>query len=93
MDNRIIPKAWITQYALTQGVFIVENAAQSVRNPATILVKHFTFYDKPHWHETEEEAHYRVEELLRKKLRSLNKQFDRLKDLDPYTMVQTAPVR
>lgn len=72
---------WITQYALTQGIYeeTVEMTSCStmVGVPGTIQTFH-----KPHWHLTKEDAIIRAEEMRIAKLKSLDKQMRKISALE-----------
>ncbi len=73
-------KVWITKYALTQGVKVVE--VRGYGDPATMISLSdgpFTiYYHKPDWHTTREEAIARVAVMVEKKIKSLRKQLKKL---------------
>lgn len=74
-------KAWITKYALSSGVFIVE-ANESERNPGCISWKQkgdwaTSFAHGKDWWRSKAEAEKRVEEMRQKKIMSLKKQLSK----------------
>jgi hypothetical protein len=78
-------KVWITRYALTSGVFTAEVEEPSARakdmivvvNTAIGLKKYFDGECRD-WHRTAGEARQRCQELRAAKIRSLQKQLDKL---------------
>lgn len=79
---RIIPKVWITKYALTQGVYVVENAELCGDTNKMIAYRpgeYLQHVHKPHWHETEAEALKHAENMRKQRLASLKKQIEKLK--------------
>lgn len=83
--NNIIT-AYITKYALTQGIW--KCTAETVRDvEGMIVVRRSGNYpayfhgEGKEWHRTEEEAFQRVDEMRRKKIKSLEKQIEKLEDL------------
>ena len=81
-------KAYITKYALTQGIQVVEvvdcfdisERMVSQVNPKPGFGG--MNYHKPHWHLTLEEARAHAEEMKRKKLASTEKQIKKLRETE-----------
>jgi len=81
--NPIIPKVWITKYALTKGVYTAENVTHSVNDSSgQMIVIHYKtpggyiatqYFHKPHWHTTEDEARAQVQKMAEAAVRSLMK--------------------
>lgn len=69
-------KVWVTKYALTEGVFVIE-ANQSDFAP-TMIYTDRGYFHKPHWHETRDEAQARAAVMADKKMKSLWKQINKL---------------
>jgi len=72
----IIPKVWITKYALTQGMMTAVNA-QLNKNMISITqggIPRFVYFHKPYWHLTEEEARAQVRHMVTSKLKSIERQ-------------------
>lgn len=89
MDKKII-KVWISKYALTQGIEEKNAVVCSNINIDMIEIvnteKHFIGNEYYHgegkeWHKTKEEAIKRAEELRLKKIKSVEKQLEKLKSL------------
>lgn len=73
-------KVWITKYALTQGIFEKEAESCSVDEDGKMIsVERYTYYHKPFWHETKEDALKHAEEMRIKKIQSLTKQIEKLR--------------
>lgn len=75
--------AWITKYALSQGVF-VERVEQCETDDMVRKVgaAFQTFYHRPDWHRTEAEAVARVRVMVAAKRKALAKQAARLDALE-----------
>ena len=79
-SSKKLVKAWISKYALTQGILQVSNAEMSEQ----ILTYHddvmiYSIYGKGKtWHLTLDEALDRAEEMRIKKIKSLKKQIKKL---------------
>lgn len=81
-SDPIIPKVWITKYALTKGVYTAENVVQrrSITDQmieiqyktSTGYMSHFCIH-KPYWHTTEDEARAQVVKMVERKMKSLIK--------------------
>ncbi len=77
--------AWITKYALSQGVFVkrVEVCTEtSLDMVETVGDKYLGLYHRPDWHRTEEEAVARVRVMVAAKRKALAKQSARLDALE-----------
>lgn len=71
-------KAYITKYALTEGIVEVDDAEVYNEHPSMITVKSLgpfaTFHGEGReWHKTRESAVARAEEMQKKKIVSLRK--------------------
>lgn len=76
--------AYITKYALTEGILVVE-VQESVRAaPGTVLDTrpYRDAYSGDEWHRTREAAIAQAEKMRAKRLASLEKQIAKLKALD-----------
>ena len=73
-------RVWITKHALTKGVYeiIVEQCSldDTVKGPGTFEYYHGKGRE---WHLTKQSANKHAEILLAKKVKSLQKQLDRLR--------------
>lgn len=76
-------KVYITQYALTKGIIEAEAriCTESSINMIEIEARFPTFYHKPYWHESKEDAIEHAEELRYKKVQSLLNQIKKLNTL------------
>ena len=76
-------KAYITQYALSRGIYEIEAKATSfdymIRECGGLHIG--VTYHKPHWHETREAAIEQAEKMRVKKIESLKKQIEKLEKL------------
>lgn len=86
MADTILPKVWITKYALTQGVITAVNVRVLSDHPNLIGIEQdgfprWTYFHKPDWHETETEAGNRVMHMVNARLKSLDKQRTKLEQL------------
>lgn len=72
---------FITKYALTQGILEIEPKQTHSVNMIGDVNNQYTYYHKPDWHLTKEEAIIRAEEMRIKKLQSLDKQIKRISAL------------
>jgi len=76
--------AWISKYALTSGIFSVEAEVCST-SPTMIHEQKAkmmsSFYHKPHWHNTKEEAIVQAEKMRKKKVASLEKQLNKIRKM------------
>lgn len=81
-SDPIIPKVWVTKYALTKGVYTAENVVQRRSiNDQMIEIRYqnsrgytssFCIH-KPYWHTTEDEARAQVVKMVERKMKSLIK--------------------
>lgn len=73
---------WISKYALTKGIYEVE--VNTTDSEYMIVDKNnpISFYHKNEWHKTKEDAIKRAIELRDKKIKSLEKQIDKLKNME-----------
>lgn len=76
-------KVWITKYALTTGIEEVEaEVTESRGSMIQVTGRQFgTYYHKPFWHTSREEAVAHAELLRAKKLKSLRKAIAKLESL------------
>lgn len=77
-------KVWISKYALTKGLFEVDVELSNkfpdmVREKNTIVFYHG---EGKEWHRTKECAVKRAEEMRIKKIESLTKQIQKIKDME-----------
>jgi len=70
-------KVWISKYALTRGLYMEEVESTHVESMVSIPNGIMCFH-KPGWHETKEEAIAQAEKMRQAKLKSLQKQIDKL---------------
>jgi len=71
-------KAYITKYALSKGIFELEGEKRGI----AIAAPHYDgWYYPPDWYETREEAIARAEQMRQKKIASLEKQIEKLKNM------------
>jgi hypothetical protein len=79
-ENPIIPKVWITKYALTRGVYTAENVeidGSMIRFKQAGFLS-TVYVHKPDWHETEAEAMAQVKVMLDAAQRALEKKLAKL---------------
>lgn len=72
-------KVWITKYALTTGIFMAE--VEETHTPTMVSDKMNSYhsrYHKPDWHLTEAEAIEQAEKMVLRKIKSVQKQLDKL---------------
>lgn len=82
-ENPVLPKVWITKYALTQGVFTLTNVERCDSiNPDMITGKGMGCYHKNEWHTNEADALARAEMMRRNKIAALRKQAAKLEKLE-----------
>lgn len=83
MEKVYIDKVWITKYALTKGISTREHVlvCSGINDDMIVATEgHYqSYYHKPEWHETEESAIARAEEMRLKKIQSLEKQIEKLR--------------
>lgn len=84
-DDPILPKVYITQYALTKGVMTLENVTHCISISDRMISNRKGFrtcYHKPHWHLTKEEAISQVKIMVEKKKKSIQKTLAKLDKLE-----------
>ncbi len=80
-------KAFITKYALTQGILERDGHVSSddvlciSGNYSNGSFTFTTYYHKGEWFKTKEEAIVKAEEMRQKKIKSLEKQLAKLKEM------------
>lgn len=78
-------KAYITKYALTKGITVVEATAHENTNAITFKTGYSMGYTqyiyKPDWHTTFSEARDRAEEMRQRKIASLRKSLAKMETL------------
>lgn len=80
--DKIIPKVWITKYAMTQGIIIRDNVEQCRSiNDEVIYAGRAGCFHRPDWWTTEAEAIDRARVMIAAKLKSLDKQRAKLEAL------------
>ena len=79
MEEKIT--AWITRYALTDGIEKVKGEINQAR-PSEFCYGERNFATESHWHLTEQAAVYRVVEMRDKKVKSLEKQIAKMRALN-----------
>lgn len=81
MEKGKIIKVWISKHALTQGLF-----EESVREydgfegMVEVASGYPCYYHKGEWHRTQAEAIKKAEELKEKKIKSLTKSIQKIKN-------------
>jgi len=95
--NTILPSVYITKYALTTGVTVV-NGAEHCKSINERMIEYRPqgsmpiYVHKPDWHETLAEAKARCEVMRKAKIASLKKQIAKLEALDFDAMLADADV-
>lgn len=88
--NPILPKVWVTKYALTKGVYTVENVVHWLNTDGRGIVIHYKtpggyiatqYIYKPHWHTTEDEARAQVQKMVGAAVKSLMRKKAKLEAL------------
>lgn len=79
-------KVWITSYALTKGVFEIEAEICEDTIYQGSMIKEVSeglpiYYHKPHWWHSKELALVRAEQMRNAKIKSMEKQIEKLKKL------------
>jgi hypothetical protein len=74
-------KAWVTKYALTSGILVVEAEHCTDSDPGMIAFGEMNYAHGDDWHRSLEAALSRAEVMRRKKLAALRKQVTRLETL------------
>lgn len=86
MKNKtILPEVFITKYALTTGIRLVENVEYDSEFPRMIsfIGKHLReHFHRPYWHTTLEDALDHVEQMRIKKIKSMQKQIAKLENYE-----------
>lgn len=87
-------KAWITKYALTQGIYAKEG--EIAENCPTMFVgkekgRSDDYYHRPYWHLTEDEAIAHAKEMQKKKIASLKKSIAKIEKLE-FTKTEENPM-
>ena len=93
MSNEKIT-AWVTKYALTTGIEVVEGEVYHDISASTLCYGCGCFAHGKEWHRTVEAARARAQEMRVAKIASLRKTIARLERLDftaPNTQIQRAP--
>lgn len=81
MSKGDVFQAYITKYALTDGVYLVDVELVDDHIVALARSTYRYLYFRKDWHRTEAEALARVQEMIRKRLISLDKSKAKLVDL------------
>lgn len=74
-------RAWITKYALTDGVFEVDGEATQSGCLRYKSGDYYSFVSGGDWHPTREQAVARAEDMRIRKLKSLDNQIKRVSSL------------
>lgn len=77
-NNPIIPKVWVTTYALTTGILAYENVEHCTSISDNMIAISTgsggrMHYHRPHWHASEAEANRRTLVMIAKAEHSLKK--------------------
>lgn len=79
-------KIWISKYALTQGIYLEARAYPHSKQPSVAVVQYdngiLCCYFKGEWHETEQAAKDKAEEMRKKKILWHKKQIQKLEKLE-----------
>lgn len=80
-------KIWVTKYALTKGILEADDGEICEIVPKGMIRSKclgggHTYFHKPDWHESKEEADEQAEKMRLKKLESLKKQIKKLESLN-----------
>lgn len=76
---------WITKWALTKGIY--QTTVEDCLESSSMMVREKTgslganYFNELEWHRTREDAVKQAEEMRVKKLRSLDKQINRIREL------------
>jgi hypothetical protein len=79
-------KIWITKYALSEGIIVIDDAEVSECQPSIAGVRSpgcygmWVYYHGKDWHRTPEEAEARAEDIRIAKIESLKKQIAKLSE-------------
>lgn len=75
-------KAWITKYALTKGIIVVNAIEINNGCPGMIYCKAGDYYVyNPHWHRTYTDSIIKAENMRIKKIASLKKKIAKLESM------------
>jgi len=77
-------KVYITKYALTKGILEKEEAEvckDTSLDMISVHSRYTEYYHKPDWHESKEEAIEQAEKMRERKIKNLEKQINKLKNL------------
>jgi signal recognition particle subunit SEC65 len=74
-------KVWITKYALTTGIIEKEVDKLGINSVVTKKDKYPSYFYLPDWWPTKESATLRAEQMRNAKIKSLEKQIEKLKKL------------
>jgi len=85
-------KYWITKYALTSGVLVVENFTQDQRTRSMISGGRY-HYHTPDWHETEDAALTRVVTMVELRKRAIERESDKLDSIQRELSAGTLPMQ
>lgn len=76
-------KAFITKYALTQGILEKEvEKSNFSENMVTAKNNSIEHYHKPYWHETKEEAINHANEMKNKRILALRRRIKKLEKIN-----------
>lgn len=70
-------KVWITRYALTGGIYTRDCEVVDSK----IVAYSDEYYQKPDWHETEEAAKAKAEQMRLREIAKLKKQIEKLEKM------------
>lgn len=98
-SDTILPKVWITKYALTQGVFTAVNVTHYPDRSGRMIGVPQTgglpkaYFHAPDWHTTEASARAQVQKMIVAERAALTKKLAKLAKLDADTLtgLPTAP--
>lgn len=76
-------KVWITKYALSAGIIESEadELGQNSIRSLDAAHKYSPYFHRPHWWPTKESAILRAEQMRNAKIKSMEKQIEKLKKL------------
>jgi hypothetical protein len=81
MKNREAIRAWVTKYALTTGILVVDGEVLHYISSSMLYAgRHQNFHGND-WHRTPEEAVARAEEMRMAKIASLRKSIAKMEQL------------
>lgn len=83
-QRKMMMKVYITKYALTKGIIVRDDAelCRDVSDKMISVPGQFTsYFHKPDWHETRETALTQCERMRAAKIKSVEKQLARLREL------------